>query len=61
MSVPIAITLNSILCAVLVAGLAWSMSRPRKLKAHVSAAGRHLSLVETEEGGEVEERVRRAA
>ncbi len=49
MSLPIAIALNIVLCITLLAGLAWMMSHPRKLRPHVSTTDRHrLSLVEQE-------------
>jgi len=46
MSLPLAIALNIVLCVSLLAGLAWAMSRPRKLTPHVPAPRRRLSLVE---------------
>jgi hypothetical protein len=63
MSLPIAIAINIALCVLLLAALAWTMTRPRKLKPHVSSTGRRLSLVEQEiylDDGEQEED-RRAA
>jgi len=47
MSLPIAIALNIALCVLLLAALAWTMTRPRKLTPHVPAR-RRLSLVEEE-------------
>ena len=61
MSLPLAIALNSVLCVLLLAALAWTMSRPRKLRPHVSATGRHLSLVEQETYLDDGEQDRRAA
>ncbi len=46
MSLPIAIALNITLCVLLLAALGWTMTRPRKLRPHVSATGRRLRLVE---------------
>jgi hypothetical protein len=60
MSLPIAIALNVVLCVALLSALAWTMTRPRKLKPHVSAAGRRLVLVEEQVPAD-EEQDRRAA
>ena len=60
MSLPIAIAINIVLCVTLLAALAWTMSRPRKLRPHVSAHERRLSLVEQEFRAD-EEQDRRAA
>jgi len=60
MSLPIAIALNIVLCVLLLAALAWTMTRPRRLRPHVSASDRRLSLVE-QELRSFEEQDRRAA
>jgi hypothetical protein len=60
MSLPLAIAINIVLCVTLLAALAWTMSRPRKLRPHVSASARRLSLVQQEIRAD-EERDRRAA
>jgi hypothetical protein len=60
MSLPIAIAINIGLCVLLMAALAWTMSRPRKLKPHVPSARRRLALVEQQVNGD-EEQERRAA
>ena len=61
MSLPIAIALNITLCVLLLAALAWTLTRPRKLRPHVSATGRRLVLVEEQVRDDAEEQVRRAA
>jgi hypothetical protein len=61
MSLPIAIALNITLCVLLLAALAWTTTRPRKLRPHVSATGRRLVLVEEQVRDDAEEQVRRAA
>jgi len=61
MSLPIAIAFNIVLCVLLLAALGWMMTRPRKLRPHVSATGRRLALVEQQASYEDEERDRRAA
>ncbi len=62
MSLPIAIAFNIVLCVTLLAGLAWTMSRPRKLRPHVSARVQRLSLVEQQVRlDEEQEQERRAA
>ncbi len=60
MSLPIAIAFNIVLCVLLLAALGWTMSRPRKLRPHVAASERRLSLVEQQVGSD-EEQDRRAA
>ncbi|HXB15264.1 MAG TPA: hypothetical protein VNV44_05925 [Solirubrobacteraceae bacterium] len=60
MSLPLAIALNIVLCVSLLAGLAWTMSRPRKLRPHVPSTRRRLSLVEQRVLSD-EEQERRAA
>lgn len=60
MSLPIAIAFNIVLCVMLLAALAWTMSRPHKLRPHVPAHGRRLSLVEQQVRLD-EEQERRAA
>ena len=47
MSVTLAIAINILLVVSLLSALAWFMSHPRKLTAHISSRhpGRHLSLV----------------
>ncbi len=60
MSLPIAIAFNIVLCVLLLAALGWTMSRPRRLRPHVSASARRLSLVEQELRAD-EEQDRRAA
>ncbi len=60
MSLPLAIALNILLCVSLLAGLAWTMSRPRKLRPHVRSTRRRLSLVEQRMVSD-EEQERRAA
>jgi len=59
MSLLIAIALNIALCVALLAALAWTMTRPRKLRPHMPARSR-LSLVEQQNLVE-EEQDRRAA
>ena len=61
MSLPLAITINIVLCVLLLAALAWMMSHPRKLRPHVSESNRRLSLVEQEIAREEYEQDRRAA
>ncbi len=48
MSLPLAIALNIVLCVMLLAALGWAMTRPRRLRPHVPATDRRLSLVEQE-------------
>jgi hypothetical protein len=60
MSLPLAIASNIVLCVLLLAALGWTMTRPRRLRPHVSASGRRLTLVEQEVRAE-DERDRRAA
>jgi hypothetical protein len=60
MTLPIAIALNIVLCVMLLAALGWTMTRPRKLRPHVPATDRRLSLVEQEIRRD-EEQDRRAA
>jgi hypothetical protein len=60
MSLPIAIALNISLAVVLLAALAWTMTRPRKLRPHVPATGRRLALVEQQILND-DEQTRRAA
>ena len=60
MSLPIVIAINIALCVLLLAALAWTMTRPRKLRPHVPAAGRRLALVEQRLRAE-DEQDRRAA
>ncbi len=50
MTLSLALTLNAIADVALVGGLAWFMSHPRKLTAHISSRhpGRHLSIVHEE-------------
>ena len=60
MSLPIAIAFNIVLCVMLLAALGWTMTRPRRLRPHVSAHGHRLSLVEQEVRLD-EEQERRAA
>jgi hypothetical protein len=48
MSLPLAIAFNIVLCVLLLGALGWAMTRPRKLRPHVSAFERRLSLVEQE-------------
>ncbi len=61
MSLPIAIALNIVLCVFLLAALGWTMTRPRKLRPHVSATGRRLALVEQQASYDADEQERRAA
>jgi hypothetical protein len=61
MSLPIAIAVNIVLCVLLLAALAWTMTRPRKLRPHVPVADRRLSLVEQQASLADEVEDRRAA
>jgi hypothetical protein len=61
MSLPIAIALNVLLCVSLLGALAWTMSRPRKLRPHVPARDRRLALVDRQVRFEADEQHRRAA
>ena len=61
MSLPIAIALNATLSVLLLAALTWTMSRPRKLRPHVPAAGRRLTLVEQQVHLDYSDQDRRAA
>jgi hypothetical protein len=60
MSLPLAIAFNIVLCVMLLAALGWTMTRPRKLRPHVPAGDRRLTLVEQEIRFD-EEQDRRAA
>lgn len=60
MSLPIAIAFNIVLCVLLLAALGWTMTRPRRLRPHVPAGDRRLSLVGQETRLD-EEQDRRAA
>jgi len=48
MSLPLAIAFNIVLCVMLLAALGWAMTRPRRLRPHVPAAHRRLTLLEQE-------------
>jgi hypothetical protein len=48
MSLPLVIALNITFAVLLLAALAWTMTRPRKLTPHVPAEGRRFEAQEQE-------------
>ena len=60
MSLPLAMTLNAIFAVALLAGLAWLMSRARKLKPH-EPADEHVEVIRFPSGLVAEVDTRRAA